>query len=510
MVLCSHCQRDFKTLKKLLSHKCEKSLKNFTMICECGEKFSSYEDSLNHSLICSIEKKEILLENLQKYETNVKEIISELKARLKIEQMKSKVYKTLLEKQGIDTTEYIDELKDGVHFHRGKLLCFIHGENEEIKEVMFEKKDKKQIYRSVNNKIVPNIELIEENEKKVAKFETEIKKITDEKSNVSVKEITEWINNTIKEIKDMRVFTSVLDKIALSREKLLGKLNIGDYLNVLKNNIVLLESILREKGGIDNKKITQTVSKTLTSLDKRLVHYGEYFNSSLTADELNNFKMCLRVSTVYDKKFKIFDFNNFYEKFNNYSICLFPIRETLKRLLYNPHGFSSIIYISLPKSMKDDPFSFYLLEKIESEKRKWKLDCRLEDFSRTISVNLLNMCIALFRKIYFDVYHDNVYRSDFRKFPIFTQDIEQLLHNILCITREISFCNLLRELTVKNATYTPSKELDKFNLTSDDPHSRKLFSLSSDKPETTLLAIYRMFDGITQTQSNDFRLSINE
>lgn len=509
MVPCSHCQRDFKTLKKLLSHKCEKSLKNFTMVCGCGESFSSYEESLNHSLICPHEKKEALLLNLQKYETNVKEIISELKAKLKIEQMKSKVYKTLLEKQGIDTTEYIDERKDGVHFYQGKIQLFIHGEDDEVKEVMFEKKDKKQVYRSVNNKIITDVVLIEENEKKVAKFETEIKKIIDEKSNVSVKEITDWINTTIKEIKDMRVFTTLLDKIATSRTKLLGKLNINEYMNVLKNNVILFESVLREK-GFDTKKISQTVSKTLSSLDKRLIHYGDYFDSSLTADELNNFKMCLRVSTIYEKKFKIFDFNNFYEKFNNYSICLFPIRETLKRLLYNPHGFSSIIYISLPKSLKDDPFSFYLLEKIENEKRKWKLDCRLEDFSRTISVNLLNMCIALFRKIYFDVYHDNIYRPDFRKFPIFTQDTEQLLHNILCITREISFCNLLRELTVKNATYTPSKELDKFNLTSDDPHSRKLFSLSSDKPETTLLAIYRMFDNITQTQSNEFRLSIND
>ena len=76
--------------------------------------------------------------------------------------------------------------------------------------------------------------------------------------------------------------------------------------------------------------------------------------------------------------------------------------------------FSNVIYVALPKSTKEDPYSFYRLDNVNSNnKRQWKLDWRLEDISLSLSSSLLNFMIVTFRKIYKDVFLDNDYRDNY-------------------------------------------------------------------------------------------------
>jgi hypothetical protein len=160
----------------------------------------------------------------------------------------------------------------------------------------------------------------------------------------------------------------------------------------------------------------------------------------------------------------------------------------------------------MEKSTQDDPYSFYILESINpAGKRFWKLECRLDEFSKSLSQNIKTFSIDLFRKIYFDIFHDNIYRSNYTQTtPITNEDSAQLLQNIIFVSKQKTFCNSIRELVVEKCTIKPT-ELDKFNLTSDDKSIKRSFSQENDDPKEIEHSIKRLFDNIN---SDDIQLII--
>ena len=58
----------------------------------------------------------------------------------------------------------------------------------------------------------------------------------------------------------------------------------------------------------------------------------------------------------------------------------------------NIYGFCNIIY--LPFDNND--FAFYYLESITKNKRRWKMDCKLDDISTEVWEKTLNYCIYIF------------------------------------------------------------------------------------------------------------------
>jgi hypothetical protein len=97
------------------------------------------------------------------------------------------------------------------------------------------------------------------------------------------------------------------------------------------------------------------------------------------------------------------------------------------------------------------------LEKIKEDKRCWKMECRLEDFSTDFADNVLPYCISLFRKIYKDVFEDNIYRPDYMtKSQILEFDCEQLVQNIILLAQPIKVFSLspkaIQVLTVKKSS----------------------------------------------------------
>ena len=177
---------------------------------------------------------------------------------------------------------------------------------------------------------------------------------------------------------------------------------------------------------------------------------------------------------------------------------MFELRECVERCLINKYGFQNIIYLSRPKSSIKDPYSFYTLEKIKEDKRCWKMECRLEDFSIDFTDNVLPYCISLFRKIYKDVFEDNIYRPDYMtKSQILEFDCEQLVQNIILLAQPISLYKMFHELIISKSTFT-STESDKFNLYGDDKLQQKRFeSNTNDSDEDTCQIIKRLFDGIS-------------
>ena len=181
---------------------------------------------------------------------------------------------------------------------------------------------------------------------------------------------------------------------------------------------------------------------------------------------------------------------------------LLPLRKNLTRYLFNKYDFNNVIYLPLPKNSEDDPFSFYILERVNKDKRYWKMDCRLEVMSNNIITHVLPYLISMFRKLYHDVFGDNEFRQDYNKKTQLTEcDCEQLLQNIILMGQPKEFCNIVRNLVKDKATYYPT-EKDKFNLYGDDSLQRKRFQ---EREEIELVEIIKqLFDGITAEETVDF------
>ena len=107
---------------------------------------------------------------------------------------------------------------------------------------------------------------------------------------------------------------------------------------------------------------------------------------------------------------------------------------------------------------------------------KLRMDCRLDDLLIDISSKALEYCISLYRKIHYDLYHDN----DYRGLPdgsnqILEYEGEQLIQNIIILSDYIKFNNSVRQIIREKCLYR-STRYDKFNLQSDDPICKKRFN----------------------------------
>ena len=178
---------------------------------------------------------------------------------------------------------------------------------------------------------------------------------------------------------------------------------------------------------------------------------------------------------------------------------MFPIYRLMNILISKTNKFNNIIYLPLPKSNIENPYSFYKLVEIKNGKRYWEMDCRLECFSFSLATCLLDCMITTFRKIYKNIFNDNDFRVDYEFTSQITEcDLEQLLQNIITVSKPKKFCLELQKIIINNSTFI-NTDNDKFNLSSDDPLQKKKF-LELEEPEN--LDIYkRIFDNITIEES---------
>ena len=408
-------------------------------ILNCNSK---KEDSSINSLILRLEKKiDILLET-----NNKKEIIDDIQKEeisLSPKNKKSSNYKTLK-----------------------NCLDLVNEPDEEIK----------------NKKL-----------KEIDEFNKNITSFNLEDSN-------KIFNDCFEQIKQNRLYTRSLDLIKKTKNEIITKISYYEYVNILKSHIKILEIIFNEKEYVE-KKIISIISKSLTSLDMRLIFYPNYINTELEADEIEKLKTCLSISSI--SYYEPYNSKNFYNNFLNYGCVIFTLKENIERYLFNIYNFNNVVYIPLKQSNDKDPYSFYILENIVKDKRYWKMDCRLEEFSNSFITNIRPYLIELFRKIYYDVFHDNIFRSDYKTKNSITEfDCEQLIQNIFKLAIPKDFCNFLRDIIKEKASYIPS-ENDKFNIHGDDIIQKKRFA---NKKETTDISdiIKLLFDGITSEEAIDF------
>ena len=130
----------------------------------------------------------------------------------------------------------------------------------------------------------------------------------------------------------------------------------------------------------------------------------------------------------------------------------------------------------MPNSTEADPYSFYYLEKIDGDKRCWKMDCRLEDISVDMSTELLPYCIDLYKKVYRDMFRDNNYREDCEDvYSLAGNEMEQLAENIFILHNQERCRNLIRSIVKEKAELVPTDN-DKVNIRTADSTQKKRFN----------------------------------
>jgi hypothetical protein len=452
---------------------------------------------------------------LQEQLAHMKQQLISVKSELRLERVKNSVLSYLLSSQTkIKVEEVFLEQKDGLHIYNvenGGVPIFIHEhllnqQGSAVKKIKNTPivKNKSVNYKTVKNRVELSEEKPTEQEEKIKKVEEEYDTIVQENFDVSIKNTNQVMEDLFTEIKSNRIYKRYLIELKENRGKLLGRLNLEEYIKIINTHIDRLNAIFTDK-HYDTKKREATIMIALSPLDQRLVFYKNYYNSVLEPDEIQRLKTTLKVNISYTfpKRYVPFIHTELHEKIYNYGLSIFSIKDTLKRSLINPFGFSNIVYLNLnanksADSSESDQYSFYALEKIESDGRRcWKLELRLDDLSRNLSQHMKTYCVNLFRKIYMDIFNDNIYREDYQNIaPIAQQDCQQLLVNILLLSKPKEFCNMLRAIVSKYSTIKPT-ELDKFNLTGDDKLHKRQFAKDVDDNQELTTTVKRLFDDIS-------------
>jgi len=369
-----------------------------------------------------------------------------------------------------------------------------------MEEEKSKSKQSKQSYRSIKSciKLVSEISDKDLN-MNIELVDAEIRNQMEEFGNLE--EVKESFKATFSTLKQSRIYTKILHDLREKRSRIFGRMSISAYQDLVYEHIRTIEDIFRDK-NYTTKKSTLIISRGLSPLESRLTAYGNYTESHLEVDEIQRLDTVLDLGSEHEKEYVPFENSKIRDHFSNYSVVLFSIRQNIRRFLFNRYGFHNVVYLPLPKNTEDDPYSFYVLERVNKDKRYWKMDCRLENLSTSLITDVLPYMVSMFRRLYRDVYGDNEFRSDYTSNCQITEcDCEQLLQNIIMIGQPKEFCIVLREIVKNKSTYKPT-ENDKFNLYGDDSLQRKRFQ---EKEEVDLVEIIKqLFDGISSEEAVDF------
>lgn len=326
---------------------------------------------------------------------------------------------------------------------------------------------------------------------------------------ITSKAIHEKIESLMNLIKTQRTYTAELKEMRENRIKLSRFLSQQEYTEYLTNHIENMKTIFTTR-ITDHKKINSLIkNKLLLPLELRLIDYCGYESVEIDTNEISVYKKLLRYRCGLRRQYEVFNRDDIFTLYSTYNISLFNVVDYIKILIPNKYGINNLIYLDVPKSTIEDPYSFYYLEQINGKQRNWRMDCRLDDLLIDISSKALEYCISLYRKIHYDLYHDN----DYRGLPdgsnqILEYEGEQLIQNIIILSDYIKFNNSVRQIIREKCLYR-STRYDKFNLQSDDPICKKRFnSLKKQSPESTILEnIRRLFDKISDNHVNEIYIS---
>ena len=318
---------------------------------------------------------------------------------------------------------------------------------------------------------------------------------------ISAKKIE--IKKCFEALKESRTYTSILIEIKNHRVIFMTVMNMAEYINLLSEHILLVKKIFIER-SFPEKKISSFLTKFLTPLEFHLTQSEGFEKQHIDVDDMEKLKVWVKLCVNYPKTFRCFEYSHFYTFFINYSLAFFNIRYLFEAYLSNPYGFKNIIYVHQEHSEDPYGFSYYILDRIDGQKRFWKMVCRLETIGDQLIAGIRNYVIPLFRKIYKTCIGNNHYLENYKtRSEILEFDCEQLLQNLFICLEEIKFNQIFREVVKTTSTYIATTN-DKFDFIQDDKEQFINFKNHKTCEDDTRSIVQELFDDMDSSKAMEF------
>ena len=483
---CEHCDKNHKSLENLNRH------------IDCDQTCEKYKDFFFYCNICK--------DYMTKGHTYVKKHKKSCKNRERnyYNELKDSISKQFFDRQ----FELSLEIKKELEFHK-KIIIDLQNENHSLKNALSKNnsndvdEDEKVVkYRKANSKhteIIPHQNRENHIEEISKKYDTkrQTSKSLNE-ANIIFKQYFDDLPNLKFEQQQKSI--NEMKKIRMDIFKITP---YDKYKTLLDDHIKSLTSFYTSTKNYQDKRLNNHLLKSLNNIDSRLLFSPNYHTLSLERDEIDTLESCLEFSGNFEKEFTVFSNDYFLTKFHNFGSVVLSIKKLIKNYLFNAYGFNNYIYLLYKKSSDDDPYTFYKLVKIEKGVLHWEIDCRAEHLTNNFISDVLPYLIYLFRKIYRDIFHDNIYRKDYCKTSTVTEyECEQLLRNIFILSDQRQCCDIFRELIKENAS-KHADDKDKFSMFGDDSIQREKFINHKTNTDNILNTISTLFDNMNMEDAVD-------
>ncbi len=454
--------------------------------------------------------------------------IKELRLQLAAEKVRSNIYLALLSAHtDIDISKLAEEKNGNVHLFdvTPKMKFFLHDRvpiecstsastpptpapapptpaPKKLNDTVLSSHKQPRNYRRAPRDVESNPEPTTQDISLVIdKIDKKSKETLNQMDEDTTTDIQKSCQNIISHLVSSRTYTKLLRKLKLERSKLLGTLKLTEYIQVVKQHTEQLTKALEDKQQSE-RKIRSNILISLTPLDARILRYTGYHETHMDGECREKLETIIRHGRVFSKEFKPYIIKELSEKLTTYSVAMFPIEKLIRLALINPYGFWNVVYMDWPKSTPKDPYSFYVLQKINKGKRYWNMNCRLEDFTTDLIACVQPYLIHTFRELYYTVFSDNRYRPDATELSLFiSEDCGELAQNIILMSQPRKLCSKLRKLIMSNCNYKHTCQ-DHFSLVGDDILQRKRFQ-TKEKIEM-VDTVRQLFDQITDEQAVNF------
>jgi hypothetical protein len=472
-IICKRCLNCFLNNKLAKVHKCENN-----------QNFNEVENLYLLDLIKDNKK-------LDREYKKMKEKIADLENKLKIEYFKKDLMIKLVEQINKGNEYELESIRQNISKSPGKM------------SPPREERKKKEHYISAN-KIVDKLEVEKstEEKKEIAK---NVEKELEEKGKKFFDETLDSLSEIIKEsfikFETDRKYDNL--KIIMSKRKKMFKfIGYDDYINILNEHYQKFQKI------VEKNRMTSVKNKILKDFfsvfESRLIGLDIFINVPVESDEIERFHIGLEI--IKNKNaddYKIFNKIEFLKNILTYDLAVNSINGILQRELNN--SFHNLVW--LENGETKDPFSFYVLEKIDkTNKRCWKMDCRLEELSNELLISIIDYCIILFRKLYILVFKDNDFRDNFLETSSLMElEGKQIIKNIMLVSDYYKVVKLFQKNVIEKCTYNAT-ENDKFHLRADDKFSQKNFQKISQTDFTNdiLQNVCALFDNPNKIDIENF------
>ena len=435
--------------------------------------------------------------------------VKRLTMLLNMERLKAKIYRQIIEQKiDIKIDDNVDDIINEVVLRKcspkkRSIEDIRHRSEMKLLESRLENKPES---KEIKRKYKPFTKTIDETEVVYGENNTlvdsEIKEEISEKfGSIDISTSNLEIKKSFEALKDARTYVGILADIKKYRTWLMTVFTPFDYSKLVIEHVSKCENIFTEKGYQKKKFSTNILTKFLTPLDYRLSFADGYEKQHVELDDIQKFKICLKLSANYPKVFRCFDYSHFYTFFINYSLSFFCVYDMVKMYVSNPYKFFNIIYVPIDCPEDSNGFSFYTLERVEQGKRLWKMDCRLEHITDELRGAIKNYILVTFRKNYKACMgHNNYIENYTSKSEVLEFDCDELIKNLIICSDEIKFNENVRQIVRTECVYNPTT-IDKFDFIQDDKQQHNNFKQHKVTEEDIINTIKDLFDNIEDEQA---------